>query len=121
MTLGALVVAAVLIVGGFFLGYSLVRIPAANALATKQSNVYLYADGTVLAREGKVNRESVALAKISEDAQHAVLAAEAARRVRRAPPRRPRRSPPTRRRRSRWAASGPRTTAASCWRRSRPR
>ncbi|MEU9557029.1 transglycosylase domain-containing protein [Streptomyces fumanus] len=76
MTLGGLVVAAVLIVGGFFLGYSLVRIPAANALATKESNVYLYADGTVLAREGKVNRESVALAKISEDAQHAVLAAE---------------------------------------------
>ncbi|MFF5107101.1 transglycosylase domain-containing protein [Streptomyces sp. NPDC000134] len=76
MTLGGLVVAVVLVVGGLFLGYSLVRIPPANALATKQSNVYLYADGTVLAREGKVNRENVDLAKISQDAQHAVLAAE---------------------------------------------
>ncbi|MEU3697950.1 transglycosylase domain-containing protein [Streptomyces griseoviridis] len=76
LTLGTLLVAAVLLVGGFFLGYSLVKIPAANALATKQSNVYLYADGSVLARDGKVNRENVDLSGISEEAQHAVLAAE---------------------------------------------
>ncbi|MGP2439716.1 transglycosylase domain-containing protein [Streptomyces sp. JW3] len=76
MTLGTVLVVAVLLVGGFFLGYSLVKIPSANALALKQSNVYLYADGTVLARDGKVNRENVGLSGISEDAQHAVLAAE---------------------------------------------
>ncbi|WP_161225775.1 transglycosylase domain-containing protein [Streptomyces sp. SID8352] len=76
MVLGTFVVAALLVVGGFFLGYSLVQIPSANALATKQSNVYLYADGTVLARDGEVNRENVALERISENAQHAVLAAE---------------------------------------------
>ncbi|MEU4653809.1 transglycosylase domain-containing protein [Streptomyces sp. NPDC023723] len=75
-TLGTVLVVAVLLVGGFFLGYSLVKIPSANALALKQSNVYLYADGTVLARDGKVNRENVGLSGISEDAQHAVLAAE---------------------------------------------
>ncbi|GAA4821819.1 transglycosylase domain-containing protein [Streptomyces ziwulingensis] len=75
-TLGAVVIVALLVVGGFFLGYSLVKIPAANALALKQANVYLYADGTVLARDGEVNREKVDLAGISEEAQHAVLAAE---------------------------------------------
>ncbi|MFJ8544490.1 transglycosylase domain-containing protein [Streptomyces sp. NPDC093586] len=76
MTLSAFVVGVLLLIGGFFLGYSLVQIPSANALATKQSNVYLYADGTVLARDGEVNRENVSLSRISEDAQHAVLAAE---------------------------------------------
>jgi membrane peptidoglycan carboxypeptidase len=76
MTLGAFVVGVLLVIGGFFLGYSLVQIPSANALATQQSNVYLYADGSVLARDGEVNRENVGLARISKDAQHAVLAAE---------------------------------------------
>ncbi|MEV7790925.1 transglycosylase domain-containing protein [Streptomyces sp. NPDC087512] len=76
MVLGAFVIGVLLLVGGFFLGYSLVHIPSANALATKQSNVYLYADGSVLARDGEVNRENVGLARISKDAQHAVLAAE---------------------------------------------
>ncbi|MFH8440795.1 transglycosylase domain-containing protein [Streptomyces sp. NPDC018026] len=76
IVLSTVVIGLLLIVGGFFLGYHLVQIPAANALATKQSNVYLYADGSVLARDGEVNRESVGLARISKDAQHAVLAAE---------------------------------------------
>ncbi|MFJ2947740.1 transglycosylase domain-containing protein [Streptomyces sp. NPDC087226] len=76
MTLGGLLITATVVVGGFFLGYHLVRIPAANALATQQANVYLYADGTVIARDGEVNRENVTLSQISEDAQHAVLAAE---------------------------------------------
>ncbi|WP_199818679.1 transglycosylase domain-containing protein, partial [Streptomyces leeuwenhoekii] len=76
MTLTICVVGLVLLAGGLFLGYSLVKIPPANALATKQSNVFLYADGSQLARDGEVNRESVSLAQISEDAQHAVLAAE---------------------------------------------
>ncbi|CAL9526855.1 transglycosylase domain-containing protein [Streptomyces sp. enrichment culture] len=76
MTLGAFLVTALLVVGGFLLGYALVQIPAANALATQQANVYLYADGSVIARDGEVNRENVTLSQISEDAQHAVLAAE---------------------------------------------
>ncbi|WP_037846165.1 transglycosylase domain-containing protein [Streptomyces sp. NRRL S-474] len=76
MTLGAFLVAALLLVGGFFLGYSLVQIPPANALATKQANVYLYADGSVIARDGEVNRENVMLSHVSKDAQHAILAAE---------------------------------------------
>ncbi|MFH9987479.1 transglycosylase domain-containing protein [Streptomyces luteogriseus] len=76
MTLGGFVIAVLLLVGGFFLGYSLVQIPPANALATKQANVYLYADGSVIARDGEVNRENVTLPQISKDAQHAILAAE---------------------------------------------
>ncbi|MFF5366542.1 transglycosylase domain-containing protein [Streptomyces sp. NPDC013187] len=76
MTLGGFIIVVLLLVGGFFLGYSLVKIPPANALATKQANVYLYADGSVIARDGEVNRENVTLPQISKDAQHAILAAE---------------------------------------------
>nr|WSY54582.1 penicillin-binding protein [Streptomyces sp. NBC_00886] len=76
MVLAGFVTLVALLIGAFYLGYSLVKIPSANALATKQSNVYLYADGTQLARDGEVNRESVGLAQISANAQHAVLAAE---------------------------------------------
>nr|WP_046730589.1 transglycosylase domain-containing protein [Streptomyces humi] len=76
MVLGTFVLGTLLLIGLFFLGYSMVKIPAANAFATKQSNVYLYADGSQLARDGEVNRENVTLAQVSKDAQHAVLAAE---------------------------------------------
>ncbi|WP_069765266.1 transglycosylase domain-containing protein [Streptomyces sp. LUP47B] len=76
MVLGTFVLGLIALAGLFFLGYSMVNIPPANALATKQSNVYLYADGSQLARDGEVNRENVSLAQISKDAQHAVLAAE---------------------------------------------
>ncbi|WP_394365641.1 transglycosylase domain-containing protein [Streptomyces sasae] len=76
MLLGTFFVGTLLLIGLFFVGYSMVKIPAANAFATKQSNVYLYADGSQLARDGEVNRENVTLAQVSVDAQHAVLAAE---------------------------------------------
>ncbi|MFD7708103.1 transglycosylase domain-containing protein [Streptomyces sp. NPDC059786] len=76
MVLGTFVIGILLVVGLFVLGYYLVQIPPANAAATKQSNVYLYADGSQLARDGEVNRENVSLTEISKDAQHAVLAAE---------------------------------------------
>ncbi|MCX3286027.1 transglycosylase domain-containing protein [Streptomyces sp. NEAU-H22] len=76
MTLGGFVIVVLLLAGGFFLGYSLVQIPPANAIATKQANVYLYADGSVIARDGEVNRENVTLPQISKDARHAILAAE---------------------------------------------
>ncbi|MFE3408541.1 transglycosylase domain-containing protein [Streptomyces mirabilis] len=76
MVLGTFLGTILLAIGLFALGYYLVKIPPANAAATKQSNVYLYADGSQLARDGEVNRENVALAEISKDAQHAALAAE---------------------------------------------
>ncbi|MFE7954930.1 transglycosylase domain-containing protein [Streptomyces sp. NPDC057413] len=76
MLLGTLVLGIVVIAGLFLLGYSMVKIPSANAMATKQSNVYFYADGTEIARDGEINRENVSLAQVSKAAQHAVLAAE---------------------------------------------
>ncbi|MFF3889546.1 transglycosylase domain-containing protein [Streptomyces sp. NPDC001914] len=76
MVLGTVLGTALLLVGLFALGYFLVEIPSANAAAVKQSNVFLYADGSRLARDGDVNRENVALEHISKDAQHATLAAE---------------------------------------------
>ncbi|MET8249591.1 transglycosylase domain-containing protein [Streptomyces sp. NPDC005202] len=74
--LGGFVIVVLLLIGAFFVGYSMVKIPPANYLATRQSNVYLYADGTPLARDGDINRENVILAQVSKNAQHAVLAAE---------------------------------------------
>jgi membrane peptidoglycan carboxypeptidase len=76
MVLGTFVIGVLLLIGLFYLGYSLVKIPPANALAMKQANVYLYADGSQIARDGDVNRENVSLAQVSKAAQHAVLAAE---------------------------------------------
>ncbi|MFE1911670.1 transglycosylase domain-containing protein [Streptomyces anandii] len=76
MVLGGFITVVLLVIGAFFLGYSLVKIPPANALAMKQANVYLYADGTEIARDGDINRENVTLDQVSMNAQHAVLAAE---------------------------------------------
>ncbi|MFK4149483.1 transglycosylase domain-containing protein [Streptomyces sp. NPDC004065] len=76
MLLGGFIITVMLVAGAFVLGYSLVKIPPANALAVKQANVYLYADGTEITRDGTINRENVDLSQISMDAQHAVLAAE---------------------------------------------
>ncbi|GAA2957928.1 transglycosylase domain-containing protein [Streptomyces enissocaesilis] len=76
MLLGTFLLLALLLCGGFAAGYALVEIPAANSAATAQSNVYLYADGSQLARDGEVNRENVKIAHIPRTVQHAVLAAE---------------------------------------------
>ncbi len=76
MVLGGLLLLILLGVGAFMTGYTLVDIPSANAAATKQSNVYLYADGTEIARDGEVNREKVPLKQIPLHVQRAVLAAE---------------------------------------------
>ncbi|WP_405780455.1 transglycosylase domain-containing protein [Streptomyces sp. NBC_00859] len=76
MVLGTVLVILLLIIGGFIAGYNLVDIPAANTAATAQSNVYLYSDGTELARDGQVNRENVQLSQIPLDVQRAALSAE---------------------------------------------
>ncbi|MGW6585079.1 transglycosylase domain-containing protein [Streptomyces globisporus] len=76
MTLGTLLGLVVLLGAGIFAAYRLVDIPAANAAATAQSNVYLYSDGSVIARDGDVNREKVKLSQVPPTVQHAVLAAE---------------------------------------------
>ncbi|WP_030250209.1 transglycosylase domain-containing protein [Streptomyces violens] len=76
MTLGGILVILLIIVGGFLAGYLLVGIPPANQAAKAQSNVFLFTDGSQLARDGDVNRENVKLNQIPKKVQHAVLAAE---------------------------------------------
>ncbi|GHH76591.1 hypothetical protein GCM10018793_22630 [Streptomyces sulfonofaciens] len=76
MLLGATGGLVLLLAGGFTAGYLLVAIPAANAAATAQSNVFLYADGTQFARDGDVNRENVSLDRVPKHVRRAVLAAE---------------------------------------------
>ncbi|MGW7287751.1 transglycosylase domain-containing protein [Streptomyces sp. NPDC054847] len=76
VTLGALLFTSLLVIGGLVTGYLLVDIPPANAAATAQTNVYLYEDGTHIARDGDVNRENVSLDKIPLPVRRAVLAAE---------------------------------------------
>ncbi|MEV4192854.1 transglycosylase domain-containing protein, partial [Streptomyces toxytricini] len=76
LALGTVLALALLVGGALLAGYYLVDIPPANAAATAQSNVYLYSDGTQLARDGEVNRVNVTLAQIPRTVQEAVLAAE---------------------------------------------
>ncbi|POX40770.1 penicillin-binding protein [Streptomyces sp. Ru73] len=76
MTLGGILVILLVVVGGFIAGYLLVGIPPANQAAKAQSNVFLFSDGTQLARDGEVNRENVKLSQVPKSVQHAVLAAE---------------------------------------------
>ncbi|MFF7363527.1 transglycosylase domain-containing protein [Streptomyces sp. NPDC008125] len=65
-----------LVMGAFVVLYLYVPVPEANAQAQMQSNVYKYSDGTVLAREGEVNREIVDLAQVPKPVQHTFVAAE---------------------------------------------
>ncbi|MFF3863012.1 transglycosylase domain-containing protein [Streptomyces sp. NPDC002209] len=74
--LAAVLLCAVLVIGALVAGYLLVHIPPANSAATAQSNLYLYADGSQLARDGEVNRVNVPLSQIPRTVQEAVLAAE---------------------------------------------
>ncbi|MEU6481987.1 transglycosylase domain-containing protein [Streptomyces sp. NPDC047017] len=63
-------------IGAFVVLYMMVDIPQGNAAAARESNIYKYSDGTMLARDGQVNRESVALDKVPKDVQHTFVAAE---------------------------------------------
>ncbi|MCX5410385.1 transglycosylase domain-containing protein [Streptomyces sp. NBC_00059] len=63
--------------GAFAALYVYVDVPEANAQAEKQSNVYKYSDGTLLARSNsEVNREIVDLGVVPKSVQHAFVAAE---------------------------------------------
>lgn len=73
---GLALLGALLLAGAFVAGYLLVDIPPANAAALAQSNVYLYRDGSPIARDGEVNRENVRLDQVPLDVRQAVLAAE---------------------------------------------
>ncbi|MEV7196671.1 transglycosylase domain-containing protein [Streptomyces sp. NPDC093510] len=61
---------------GFVVLYLVVDIPEGNAAAKKQSNIYKYSNGEVIARTGDVNREIVDLDKVPEGVQKTFVAAE---------------------------------------------
>ncbi|MFK0238375.1 transglycosylase domain-containing protein [Streptomyces vinaceus] len=65
-----------LTMAAFGTGYLLVGVPDPNKTAVAQSNVWLYSDGSPIARTGEVHRQSVPLSGISRAAQYATLAAE---------------------------------------------
>ncbi|MEU3031180.1 transglycosylase domain-containing protein [Streptomyces incarnatus] len=74
--LGTVFGLCLLCIGGFTAAYMLVDIPAGNADAQLQSNIYKYSDGTMLARTGQLNRESVDLDEVPKDVQRTFVAAE---------------------------------------------
>ncbi|WP_153813281.1 transglycosylase domain-containing protein [Streptomyces sp. SUK 48] len=74
--LGTIFGLCLLCIGGFAAAYMLVDIPAGNADAQLQSNIYKYGDGTMLARTGQLNRESVDLDQVPKNVQLTFVAAE---------------------------------------------
>ncbi|MFD7263934.1 transglycosylase domain-containing protein [Streptomyces sp. NPDC059874] len=75
--LGTLFGLMLLPIAGAIVLYFLVDEPTdPNESATLQSNTYRYADGTVMARTGKMNREMVPIDKIPEDVRTAFIAIE---------------------------------------------
>jgi penicillin-binding protein 1A len=66
-------------IGAFIALYLMVEVPNGNAAAQaaqRQSNIYKYSDGTILARKGTVNREIVDLSKVPKDVRYTFVAAE---------------------------------------------
>lgn len=76
MVLGYFVGLGALAVGAFLILYFSVKVPPANAEARAEANIYKYRDGSIMAKEGSVNRESVSLSKIPKKVQHTFVAAE---------------------------------------------
>ncbi|MGK5529405.1 transglycosylase domain-containing protein, partial [Streptomyces sp. URMC 129] len=74
--LGGTLVGLLFLCAALITGYLLVEIPEPKSAAAAQNNVYLYADGSQLARVGEVNRENVPLSEVPAAVRHAVLAAE---------------------------------------------
>ncbi|THA29609.1 penicillin-binding protein [Streptomyces sp. A1277] len=62
--------------GAFAVLYMLVDVPEGNPKMELQANVYKYADGSLLARTGEVNREIVSLAEVPKEVQDTFVAAE---------------------------------------------
>ncbi|MEU6236157.1 transglycosylase domain-containing protein [Kitasatospora sp. NPDC047058] len=75
--LGAAVAGVAALTGLAAWFFATTAVPAdLNAFATQQNNVYLWADGTEMARVGETNRQEVPLDRVPEPVRRAVLAAE---------------------------------------------
>ncbi|MEU1002711.1 transglycosylase domain-containing protein [Streptomyces tibetensis] len=62
--------------GAFVVLYMVIGIPEGNADAKRQSNIYKYSDGSIMARDGKVNRENVDLSRVPKGVRLTFVAAE---------------------------------------------
>ncbi|WP_030232804.1 transglycosylase domain-containing protein [Streptomyces sp. NRRL S-455] len=62
--------------GAFIVLYMVIDIPEGNADAKRQSNIYKYSDGSIMARDGKVNREVVDLSRVPKEVRLTFVAAE---------------------------------------------
>ncbi|GAA4538756.1 penicillin-binding protein [Streptomyces violaceochromogenes] len=62
--------------GAFIVLYMVIDIPEGNADAKRQSNIYKYSDGSIMARDGKVNRENVDLSRVPKEVRLTFVAAE---------------------------------------------
>ncbi|MGW0864075.1 transglycosylase domain-containing protein [Streptomyces sp. NPDC002611] len=62
--------------GAFIVLYMVIDIPEGNADAKRQSNIYKYSDGSIMARDGKVNREVVDLSRVPKEVRKTFVAAE---------------------------------------------
>ncbi|SFD33353.1 transglycosylase domain-containing protein [Streptomyces aidingensis] len=76
MVLGGALLSVALACGAFAAGYLLVDIPEPKSVAAAEANTFLYSDGSLLARVGEVNRESIPLERVPVPVRQAVLAAE---------------------------------------------
>ncbi|UGY92530.1 transglycosylase domain-containing protein [Streptomyces gobiensis] len=65
-----------LIVGLAGVALAMVEPPNESDAAKAQNNVYYWADGSVMARDGQTNRQNVDISKIPKEMQDAVIAAE---------------------------------------------
>ncbi|MFD7132703.1 transglycosylase domain-containing protein [Streptomyces sp. NPDC059894] len=74
--IGTFLGACLLGIGAFVVLYLTTPIPEGNAAAQLQSNVYNYSDGTLLTRDGELNRENVDLSEVPKAVQRTFVAAE---------------------------------------------
>ncbi|MFJ8109675.1 transglycosylase domain-containing protein [Streptomyces sp. NPDC096132] len=74
--LGAFLLMTTAVIGAVVWLYVSTPIPEGNADAKLQSNVYEYAGGAILTRDGTVNREVVDLAQVPKEVQRTFVAAE---------------------------------------------
>ncbi|MFJ9414960.1 transglycosylase domain-containing protein [Streptomyces sp. NPDC101227] len=65
-----------LIVGAAGVALALVHVPDENKAAMAQNNVYFWAGGKVMARDGETNRQNLKIAQIPDSMQDAAVAAE---------------------------------------------
>ncbi|MEU9110689.1 transglycosylase domain-containing protein [Streptomyces sp. NPDC048483] len=65
-----------LIVGAAGVALAMVTVPNENDAARAQNNVYLWSDGSVMARDGETNRQNITIGDIPPSMQNAAISAE---------------------------------------------